>query len=301
MTARTWLHLFVLSLLWGATFFFAAVALKELPPLTLVFSRVAIAAMILVPVALVAGYRFPGAVSGWKPFIGMAILNNILPFSLIFAGQTRIASGLAAVLNAATPLSTLLIARLFGGETLIASKVAGVLVGLVGVAILIGPDAMGAGNTDVLGMLLVLAGTVSYGFSALWGKRLRGTPPLLSSAAQLTCSSLILLPVAGLYDRIWALTLPTTPAILAVLALAMLSTALAYVIFFRILVESGPQDANLVTLLIPPSAIALGVIVLGETLSMRQIIGALVIASGLLVIDGRLLARFVPPAGAPKS
>ncbi len=300
MTARTWWLLLALSLLWGGTFFLAAIALREVSPLTLVFSRVALAAALLVPLALAAGHRFPTSIAGWTPFFVMAILNNILPFSLIFTGQTRIASGLAAVLNAATPLFTLLVARVFAGDALIPSKLAGVLIGLLGVAILVGPDAIGAGGADVIGMVLVLCGALSYGVSALWGRRLRDTPPMLTAAAQLTCSTLILAPVVTVVDNIWTLPLPSGGVLLAIVTLAFASTALAYLIFFRILVDSGPQDANLVTLLIPPSAIALGVIVLGEALTARQIIGALVIASGLIAIDGRLFAalsrrRLRPP------
>ena len=149
-------------------------------------------------------------------------------------------------------------------------------------------------------MVLVLCGALSYGVSALWGRRLRDTPPMLTAAAQLTCSTLILAPVVTVVDNIWTLPLPSGGVLLAIVTLAFASTALAYLIFFRILVDSGPQDANLVTLLIPPSAIALGVIVLGEALTARQIIGALVIASGLIAIDGRLFAalsrrRLRPP------
>jgi len=293
MRATDWLLLVFLSVLWGATFFFIAVASPEVPPLTLVLSRVAIAAVALLPLVFLVGLRLPATLDGWQPFIVQAIINNVVPFTLMVYGQQRIASGLAAVLNATTPLFTLIVARLFAGEALTASKVAGVLLGVAGVGILVGPDALGANASSVIGMMCILGGTLSYALSALWMRRLRHIPPLVSSAAQLTCSSVMLLPMAAAMDRFWLLPVPGTPAILAVLGLALVSTALAYIVFFRVSASAGPANVMLVTLMIPVTAAALGVLVLGETLTVNQIAGALVIASGLVVIDGRVLRRRV--------
>jgi drug/metabolite transporter (DMT)-like permease len=145
----------------------------------------------------------------------------------------------------------------------------------------------------VIGMLCILGGTLSYALSALWMRRLRHIPPLVSSAAQLTCSSVMLLPMAAAIDQFWLLPMPSAPAMLAVLALALFSTALAYIVFFRISGTAGPANVMLVTLLIPVTATILGVLVLGEALTANQIAGALVIASGLIVIDGRLPGRLV--------
>jgi drug/metabolite transporter (DMT)-like permease len=292
MRTQDWLLLVFLSVLWGATFFFIAVANPEVPPFTLVLARVAIAALVLVPFVFLLGYRLPANLPDWQPFIVQAIINNVVPFTLMVYGQQRIASGLAAVLNATTPLFTLIVARLFAGEVLNASKVLGVLLGVGGVAVLMGPEALIANASSVIGMLCILAGALSYAFSALWMRRLRHIPPLVSSAAQLTCASILLLPMAAFLDRFWLLPQPSGPAILAVLGLAVFSTALAYIVFFRINATAGPSNVMLVTLLIPVTATALGVLVLGETLTLHQIAGALIIASGLVVIDGRLLARF---------
>lgn len=291
MRAVDWLLLVLLSVLWGATFFFIAVASPEVPPFTLVLLRVAIAALALVPLVYLFGLRLPLTREGWAPFVVQAIINNVIPFTLMVYGQQRIASGLAAVLNATTPLFTLIVARVLAGEKLDTSKLAGVLLGVGGVGILVGPAALGANTSSVIGMLCILGGTVSYALSALWMRRLRHIPPLVSSAAQLTCSSVILLPIAAFMDRFWLLPLPGAPALFAVLALALVSTALAYIVFFRISATAGPANVMLVTLLIPVTATVLGVLVLGEAQSTNQIAGALVIASGLLVIDGRLLAR----------
>ena len=290
MRATDWLLLVFLSVLWGATFFFAAVALQEVPPLTLVLARVTLAALILVPLVLAFGYSIPATPAAWHPFAALALLNNVVPFTLIFYGQTHIASGLASVLNATTPLFTLFIARTFAGEQLGANKIAGVLLGMAGVAMLMGPAAFDANASSVIGMLCVLGGAMSYGFSALWMRRLRHYPPLVTAGAQLTCSAVMLLPFAGFADRFWLLPAPGASAIAAVLGLAAISTALAYIVFFRISATAGPSNVMLVTLLIPVTATALGVLILDETLTSNQIAGALVIASGLVIIDGRLVA-----------
>ena len=291
MRATDWILLVFLSLLWGLTYFFAVIALKQVPPLTLVLARVAIASAILIPLIYAFGHRLPSTRSEWRPFIMQAALNNVIPFSLMFYGQLHIASGLAAVLNATTPLFTLIIARLFAGEPLTPSKIIGVGLGIVGVAVLIGPAAMGADVQSLIGMLCLLGAALSYGFSALWMRRLRAVPPMVSAGAQLSCSSLLLLPVAAVVDQFWLLPAPNGTTIGAVLGLAVFSTALAYIVFFRISATAGPSNVMLVTLLIPVSASALGVLLLGEALTPQQVVGALVIGSGLVVIDGRLFRR----------
>jgi drug/metabolite transporter (DMT)-like permease len=289
MRPRDWGLLFLLSILWGGTFFFAAVALKEWPPLTLVLARCAIAAVVLVPILLALRFDFPRDLAGWRDFAVMAVLNNIIPFSLIFWGQQSIPSGLAAVLNATTPLMSLLVLRALAAEPLAAHKLAGIVIGLFGVVVLIGPEAMAPTKPGfVMGMLAVLGGTLSYGFSGWWGRRLKAYAPPVSAASQLTCSTLLLLPVVAVTDRFWTLPLPSAGVLAAVLALALLSTALAYILFFEIMRSAGPLNVMLVTLLIPFSAIALGTLVLGETLLPRHLAGAAVIGLSLLVIDGRL-------------
>jgi len=291
MRPTDWLLLLFLSVLWGATFSFAAIGLRDLPPLTLVLARVAIAALVLVVICHASGYRLPRRLAGWQPFVVLAVLNNVVPFSLIFVGQTRISSGLASVLNATTPLFTLLIARAFLGEPLQGPKLAGIGLGIAGVAILMGPDLVTLNRSSLLGTGCVLGGALSYAFAALWMRRLRHIPPLLVAAAQVTCSTIMLLPVAALVDRFWTLPTPGTPTIVAVMGLAVFGTALAYIVFFRISASAGPSNVMLVTLLIPVTATALATLVLGEQIASHQAVGALAIAAGLLVIDGRGPAR----------
>jgi drug/metabolite transporter (DMT)-like permease len=289
---RDWLLLVLLSVLWGGAFFFTGVAVRELPPLTIVFARVAFAAALLVPAMWIQGKRFPAGVDGWKPFFVMAVLNNVVPFSLLVIGQTMIASGLASVLNATTPLFTVLVMAASGAEALSRRRVAGAILGLVGVVILRGPSLDGSWSQTV-GILLCLGAALSYGFSAMWGRRkLSGVPPLTSATCQIVCSSAVMLVLAAVVEWPHGLSMPGWATWGALLAIAALSTALAYIVFFQILVRSGATNVMLVALLIPVTAILLGHFVLGETLKGREIVGALVIGSALLLIDGRVLGFF---------
>jgi len=286
---RDWGLLGILSVLWGGSFFFNGVALKELPPLTLVFVRVALAALILLPVLRAYRIGFPSGFSGWRPFFGIALLNNVLPFSLIVMGQIYIPSGLASILNATTPLFTVLVMTASGDEKLLMRRVAGVLAGLIGVIILHGQD-LGFNNSQGIGILLCLAAAFSYGLSALYARRkLSNSPPLATATFQLLASSLMMAIVAAVVERPWQLPMPGATTWLSMAGLAALSTALAYIVFFQILRRSGSSNVMLVTLLIPVTALLLGYLVLGESISSREIAGAIVIGSALLLIDGRVL------------
>jgi drug/metabolite transporter (DMT)-like permease len=290
--ARDWALLAALSVLWGGSFFFNGVVLRELPPFTLVLLRVALAAAILLPLLYAQRLPFPKGWAGWQPFCLVALFNNVLPFSLIVTGQTFIPSGLASILNATTPLFTVVVMALAGEEKLYIRRVAGVIVGLVGVIVLRGAG-LGFDSGQGLGILLCLAAAFSYGISALVARRsLADSPPLASATFQLMASSLMMAVIAGIFERPWQLPVPGAVTWLAVLGLAALSTALAYIVFFQVLRRSGATNVMLVTLLVPVTAILLGSLVLGEHISPREIAGALVIGSALLLIDGRVLKFF---------
>jgi drug/metabolite transporter (DMT)-like permease len=291
--ARDWSLLGILSVLWGGSFFFNGVVLREVPPLTLVLLRVALASLFLLPLLRVYRIRFPTGFSAWKPFIAIGLFNNVLPFSLIVAGQTYIPSGLASILNATTPLFTVVVMAAAGEEKLHARRIAGVIVGLIGVVILHGGgfDGKGLGfeSGQGIGILLCLAGAFSYGLSALLARRLlSNSPPLGTATFQMLASTAMMVVVAGVIDRPWQLPMPGATTWLGVIGLAALSTALAYIVFFQILRRSGATNVMLVTLLIPVTAILLGYLVLGEQISPHEILGALVIGSALLLIDGRV-------------
>jgi drug/metabolite transporter (DMT)-like permease len=287
--ARDWSLLAVLSILWGGSFFFNGAALRELPPLTLVFLRVALGAAILLPLLRMQGIGFPKGVAGWTPFVAIGLLNNVIPFSLIVIGQTFIPSGLASILNATTPLFTVMVMAAAGEEALQMRRVAGVALGLIGVIVLRGWGIETRPGQE-FGILLCLGGAFSYGLAALAARRLlRDAAPLGTATFQLMASTVMMAIVAGVMERPWHLPMPGFATWLAVLGLAGLSTAFAYIVFFQILRRSGATNVMLVTLLIPVTAILLGWLVLGEPISVHEIAGAIVIGSALLVIDGRVL------------
>jgi drug/metabolite transporter (DMT)-like permease len=285
--ARDWSLLVVLSILWGGSFFFNGAALRELPPLTLVFLRVVLGAAILLPLLRMQGISFPKGVAGWKPFVAIGLLNNVIPFSLIVIGQTFIPSGLASILNATTPLFTVLVMAAAKEEALQVRRVAGVALGLVGVIILRGWGVESRAGQG-FGILLCLGGAFSYGLAALAARRLlKDSAPIGTATFQLMASAVMMAIVVGAMEQPLRLPMPSIVTWLAVLGLASLSTALAYIVFFQILRRSGATNVMLVTLLIPVTAILLGWLVLGEPISAREIAGAGIIGSALLVIDGR--------------
>ena len=216
--ARDWSLLGLLSVLWGGSFFFNGLVLRELPPLTVVFLRVALASLFLLPLLWLYRIRFPASVAGWKPFFAIGLLNNVLPFSLIVVGQTYIASGLASILNATTPLFTVVVMAAAGEEKLVVRRIAGVIAGLIGVIILHG-EGHGFEKGQGIGILLCLAAALSYGLSALVARRLlSNSPPLGTATFQMLASSAMMTVVAGLVERPWQLPVPGAATWLAVVA-----------------------------------------------------------------------------------
>jgi drug/metabolite transporter (DMT)-like permease len=292
MSAADWMLLVTLGVLWGGSYFFGKVALAQLSPFTVAAGRLGIAAAVLHVVVRAAGHVMPGSVRVWRAFWVMGLLNNVLPMSLILWGQIRIGSGLSAILNASTPLFTVLLAHVCTrDERLTARKTGGVLFGLAGVAVMVGPAALGGLDGGLLAQLAMLGAAVSYACAGIFGRRFAGTPPLVTAAGQVTASSLTLLPLSLIVDRPWLLSPPGARIWGAVVSLALLCTALAYVIYFRILATSGASNLLLVTLLMPVTAVLLGITVLGEHVEPRQAVGMALIAVGLATIDGRIFAR----------
>lgn len=291
MTTQEWAMLMVLSVLWGGSFLFVGILVKVWPPLTIVTARVGLAALALWIIVRASGLTVPRSPKVWLAFLGMGILNNVIPFCLIVWGQTRIPGGLAAIFNATTPLFGVLIAHvLTSDEKLTLNRLVGVLVGLAGVVVMIGPAVFDHAGGDAFGELAVMLAAVSYAFAGIFGRRFKamGLPPLLPAAGQVTASALLLLPVTLLLDRPWTLPVPGLDTIAALLGLALLSTAVGYVLFFRILATAGATNLMLVTILIPPSAIVLSAIVLGDQVAPRHLMGMVLIGMGLLAIDGRV-------------
>ena len=284
-----WGMLLLLSVIWGGSYLFVGIAVKDLSPLVIVMTRVIIAAAALLPLHLLLVGPLPRDREAWTAIIGLSVFNNVIPFTLIVTGQTMIASGLASVINATAPLFGVACIAAAGLEPLIPRKVLGILIGILGVAVLKGGTLLGQ-SSQGLGILLCLGAAASYGVGSLWAKlKLKNTPPLSMATAQLLCSSAIMTVLAFSFDNPSQLLAASTESWLAILGLSLLSTSLAYIIFFRVVARSGPANVLLVTMLIPVSAIAMGFAFLGETLDMMEIIGTIIIILALVVIDGRAL------------
>ena len=294
MTASDWAILVLLSFLWGGSFLFAKIAVAEVPPFTIVLIRVAGGALVLAFVVKLLGLGMPRERAVWARFLTLSMLSNVIPFSLIVYGQTQIGAGLASILNATTPLFTLIVTHLVTqDEKLTPMRLAGVMAGFAGVTIMLGPSAASGLSGPLLAQLAVLLAAFSYGWAGWYGRRLTGLHPLQAALGQVTTSSLVMLPLALLVEHPWALPMPSTAAVASLAGLAIFSTALAYGLYFRVLARVGAGNASLVTFLIPPSALLMGIVFLDEHLTLWQGAGMVGIGAGLALVDGRLIRRFL--------
>src|SRR5438128_925071 len=295
MNRSDWLILLALAAIWGSAFMFIGVAVRHVQPLTYVWLRLAIAAAGLWLFVRFTGKAVELPRQVWGSMIVLALLNNAIPFALFGWGQTHIASGLASILNAMTPIWGVVVAHfLTHDERMSPRKVAGVLLGFGGVAVMIGPSLLSSLGANVLAQLACVLAGLLYALAAVWARRFRGQgiSPLSVTTGQLTAGALIMFPVAMIVDRPWLHAFPPLGAWGAIAALALLCSAFAYVLYFRLIDSAGATNALLVTLLVPPVAILLGGMFLGETLAPQDFIGLALIAFGLAAIDGRVLKAF---------
>jgi drug/metabolite transporter (DMT)-like permease len=293
MNRSDWLILIALALIWGGAFFFIGVAVRHVPPLTYVMLRLSIAAAAMWTYVRVRGQSVSLPQQVWGAIILLALLNNALPFALFGWGQTHIASGLASILNATTPIWGVVVAHfLTRDERMSPRKIAGVLLGFGGVALMIGPSLLSSLGTSGLAQLACVTASLSYALAAVWARRFKriGVSPLSVTTGQLTAGALIMLPISMIVDRPWTHALPPFSALAAITALALLCTAFGYVLYFRLIDSAGATNALLVTLLVPPVAILLGGLFLGEQLVPQDFLGLGFIALGLAAIDGRLVS-----------
>ncbi len=289
MGLTEWLLILILSVIWGASFFFVEVTVDTMTPFTIVLCRVGIAAAALWAFVLATGRKLPESKGVWGGLVVLGALNNVLPFSLITWGQTMIDSSLASILNAFSPVFSVLLAHfLTREERLTPNRLAGVLFGWAGVAVLIGVSSLSGNRMAVTGQLAVLGASLLYAFAAIFGRRFKDLDPVVVAAGMLTGSTLIMVPVAFIFEQPFSLS-PTAITWAAMAGLALVSTALAYIIYFYVLARAGATNILLVTFLIPVSAIFLGVVVLGESPSWNAFAGMAMIFAGLLSIDGRIL------------
>ena len=290
MGAVEWGLLLALSLIWGSTFFFVEIALTDVGPLTLALGRVAMGAAVLWLLVAALGLQRPGSLAGWRDLAVMGLLNNAIPFCLIFWGQQHITSALASILNATTPIFAIVVAHLLlADERATPAKALGVAFGLGGVVLLIGPEVLAGLSEGLLGQLAVMGAALSYAFAGAFGRRLSRFAPPVAAAGMLTMSTLIMIPVALLSEGL-PRTVPAMPSLAAWAALGVAGTGLAYILYFRILATAGATNLLLATFLIPPGAIFLGVVFLDESLAPTSLAGLALIFGGLACIDGRVLA-----------
>ncbi|MBA2466950.1 MAG: EamA family transporter [Sphingomonas sp.] len=294
MNRGDWATLVALAIIWGGAFFFISVAVQEIAPLTYVWLRLTIAAAAMWLFVLWRRQPIGLPASVWRPILLLTLLNNVVPFILFGWGQTQIASGLASILNATTPIWGVVVAHFYtADERMTGRKLAGVLVGFAGVAVMIGPTVLTSLGGDALALLACLTAALCYALAGVWARRFKamGLPPVAVTTGQLTAGALVMLPIALFVDRPWSQAMPSLGAIAAVVALSLVCTAFAYILYFRLIDRAGATNALLVTLLVPPIAILLGALFLNEVIGARDFAGLALIACGLAAIDGRLFNR----------
>ncbi|MBO9396051.1 DMT family transporter [Shimia sp. R9_2] len=289
LSARSWAELFLLAALWGGVLFTNRIALYEIGPITLVAHRTLWAALFLWALVLLRGMPVPKSMRLWGAFLIMGLLNNLIPFSLLNFAQLTIESGLTSIFNAATAFFGVLLAAFFlPDEPLTLPKALGVFIGFLGVATAIGLTHLTSFDHRSIAQIAALLATLSYGLASIWGrKHLAGCSPTVAAAGMLTCSALMSLPLAHFVEGPITLSL-SAPAWASIAYGAALGTAAAYLLYYRLLATAGSGNLLLVTLLVPPFAILLGTLFLGETLHPRAFAGFALLALGLLVLDGRL-------------
>ena len=290
--------LVALSALWGGSFFFVAVAVEDLPPITTAALRIGLAAFALNVLVRALGFKIPVSRILWRDFLVMGLLNLAIPFALITWGQTHIGSGLASIFNSTSPFTTTIVAHfLTQDERARSSRLVGVCIAFAGVLLIIGIDAMRGLGSALSGEVAVMAASWSYAFAGVFGRRFfrrefrqMGMNPLVASAGQMTGATALIVPIALVIERPLTLPVPHWETAGAIAGLSLLSTALASILYFRLLASAGATNSMLVTLLMPVTAILLGITVLGERLGPQHFAGIALVAGGLAVVDGRILS-----------
>ncbi|MGB3573420.1 MAG: DMT family transporter [Phormidesmis sp.] len=293
MSLRQWLLLCVPAFFWGSAFIFMEIALPTLSPLIIVAGRMGIAAIVLNAIILLQGYRWPQRKRVWLECAALSVVNNLLPFGFVVWGQQYINASLASILIASAPVFTVVIASLVGKERLTLMRAAGVLVSFSGVVVLIGPQMLRGLDLRGMGEIAMLCAALCYSLAGFWGRRFQAVPAQLVSTMTITMGALIVVPL------MFALESPLEvdwqwSAGLSVVALGVFSTAIAYIVYFKLLADVGVVNTSLVSFLVPLSALVMSLVFLKERLSTEAILGMSLILIGLGVLDGRLLKRLRP-------
>ena len=293
MTKQAWGLLMALSAMWGASFLFIEMALLSMGPITLVFFRVLIGAATLGLVLIVTKRAVPTHLSFWRDSFVMGFLNNAIPFTFIAYGQVSITGGMASIINANTAFFGVIAAAIFlANERLTKARISGVLIGVSGVVIVMGPAELLSLDLTSLGQLAVIIATLSYALASVWGRlHLQGYDSIVTAFAMTFCASIMLAIVMLLTDGMPSFALTTQLWVVAI-GLGVIGTALAYMVYFKLLAIAGASNLMLVTIIVPIFAVSLDAAILSQWVSISDILGFIVIALGLAVMDGRLLRLF---------
>ncbi|MBA2714700.1 MAG: DMT family transporter [Rubrobacteraceae bacterium] len=291
MRPRDFAGLVLLGALWGASFLFIRVAVPALGPFLLVWLRVGLAAAALLLYALAAG-RLPKIRSRWRSFLALGFINAAVPFCLISTAEIHLTASLAAILNSTTVMFTAMVAAVWMGEALTARKVVGIVLGIVGVTVLVGWDPLPMSGIVLLSVAAMLTASLSYALGATYAKwSFSGIPPLGMAIGQLAAATALLLPfsVASPPGEV-----PSSSVAFCVLGLALLSTAVAYLIYFRLIENVGPTSTVTVTLLVPVFGLVFGVVLLDEPFGPGTLAGLGIILSSVILITGISLRKDEP-------
>jgi drug/metabolite transporter (DMT)-like permease len=273
--------LLALSTLWGASYSFIKIGVETIPPITLIAARTFIAGFILIAIIRWRGLTLPKDAATWRRFLFQAGLNSVIPFTLIAWGQQTTDAALATILNSTSPifafLMTVLITR---HEAVTGRQLFGVAAGIIGISLIVGTQALGGLGQELWAQLAIVTATICYAGAAIFGRNFKGLDPIMPAAGSMICGAVVLIPASIIIDRPWTLV-PSMESIMALLALSLFSTALAFVIYFRLVQTLGSVGTTAQAYLRVPIGVAIGVLFLGESLSSTGFVGLLCVIAGV--------------------
>jgi drug/metabolite transporter (DMT)-like permease len=287
--ARELALLLLLATLWGASYTFIRVGVATIPPITLIAARTAIAGIMLWAVMLWRGMRLPSDAANWRRFLFQACLNSVIPWTLLAFGERTLEAGLATILNSTSPIFTVLLSLAVSRrEALTPRKLVGVVTGMAGISLIVGVQALGGFGQQLMAQILTVLAAVCYAGAAIFGRGFKNLDPIAPAAGSLICGAAILIPASLSMERPWMLA-PSTSSVLALIALAVFSTALAFVIYFRLIRTLGSVGTTAQAYLRVPVGVAFGVMLLGERPSATAWIGlaCVVVGVGAMTIPAR--------------
>lgn len=292
--APEWALLALLATCWGASYTFIKIGVATIPPVTLIAARTLIAGALLLAVLRMRGVKLPTEPSMWRRFMLQACLNSVLPFTLIAWAERSVDAGLATILNSTSPIFIFLLGLGLGGaDKPTLRRLFGVGAGLAGICLIVGFEALNGLGHSLIAQLALVAAAVCYGCAAMFGRVFRGLDPMVPAAGSLVSGAAMLVPASLVVDRPWTLS-PSAASMSAVLALAVLSTALAFTIYFRLIRTLGPMSTAAQAYLRVPIGVTIGVMFLGEALAPTAWIGLACVVTGVVAMtmpETKLLRR----------